>query len=176
MAGEWQLASQLWLEAGISARDTGSNLEAIGRLKFGLDAVNQLEDELDAQKLQVQIGLILGQVISAHYGPINQEGHQAFEKVVEIAEPLGDEVSVVSARTYLMWLHFDSGEFKVTLDAAAKLTDYAKKVGNHQAAALGLLGAGMCQFVMGEFVQAKVSLEESLLYLCLLYTSDAADE
>ena len=165
MAGEWQLASELWLEAGISARDTGSNLEAIGRLKLGLDAVNQLEDKLDAQRLQVQIGLILGQIISAHYGPINQEGHQAFENVVEIAEPLGDEVSVVSARTYLMWLHFDAGEFKVTLDAAAKLTDYAKKVGNHQAAALGLLGAGMCQFAMGEFVQAKVSLEESLLYL-----------
>ena len=38
-------------------------------------------------------------------------------------------------------------------------------MGNHQAAALGLLGAGMCQFAMGEFVQAKISLEESLQYL-----------
>ena len=64
-----------------------------------------------------------------------------------------------------MWLNFDSGEFAVTLSTAAKLTDYAKKVGNHQAAALGLLGAGMCQFAMGEFVQAKISLEESLQYL-----------
>jgi len=159
------VAACLTAKAGVSARDTGSNLEAIGRLKLGLDAVNQLEDRLDAQKLQVEIELILGQIISAHYGPINQEAYKAFEKVVEIAEPLGDEVSVVSALTYLMWLHFDAGEFKVTLDAAAKLTDHARKVGNHQAAALGLLGAGMCQFAMGEFARAKVSLEESLLYL-----------
>lgn len=165
MAGEWQLASRLWLEAGVSARDAGSNLEAIARLKLGLDAVHQLEDRLEAQKIQVEIELILGQIISAHYGPINREAYKAFEKVVEIAEPLGDEVSVVSALTYLMWLHFDAGEFKVTFDAAAKLTGFAKKVGNHQAAALGLLGAGMCQFAMGEFVRAKASLEESLLYL-----------
>ena len=165
MAGEWQLASELWLEAGISARDTGSNPEAKGRLELGLNAVNQLEDELEAQRLRVQIQLTLGQVISAHYGPINQEGHKAFENVVEIAEALGDEVSVVSAQTYLMWLHFDSGAFEVTLSAAAKLTDYAKKVANHQAAALGLLGAGMCQFAMGEFLHAKDSLEESLSYL-----------
>lgn len=165
MAGEWQPAAQLWLEAGISARDTGSNLEAKGRLELGLTAVKQLDDKLEAQKLQVQIQLILGQVISAHYGPINQEGHRAFENVVEIAEPLGDEASVVAAQTYLMWLHFDSGQFEVTLSAAAKLTDYAKQVGNHQAAAMGLLGAGMCQFAMGNFVHAKVSLEESLHYL-----------
>lgn len=165
MAGEWEVASQLWLEAGISARDTGSNLEAKGRLERGLEAANQLENEVDAQKLCVQIQLILGQVISAHYGPINQDGHTAFENVVEIAMALGDEVSVVSAQTYLVWLHFDAGEFEVTLSAAAKLTDYAKKVGNQQAAALGLLGAGMCQFAMGEFVQAKGSLQESLSYL-----------
>ena len=165
MAGEWKNASQLWLESGISARDTGSNLEAKGRLERGLEAARQLEDELEAKSLRVQIELILGQVISAHYGPINQEGHKAFENVVEIAESLGDEVSVVSAQTYLMWLHFDSGEFEVTLSAAATLTDYAKKVGNHQAAALGLLGAGMCQFAMGEFAKAKISLEESLGYL-----------
>ena len=165
MAGDWKHASQLWLEAGITARDTGSNLEAIGRLERGLDTANQLEDKLEAQRLRIQIELILGQVISAHYGPINQDGHRAFKNVVEIAEDLGDEVSVVSAQTYLMWLNFDSGEFAVTLSTAAKLTDYAKKVGNHQAAALGLLGAGMCQFAMGEFVQAKISLEESLQYL-----------
>lgn len=165
MAGDWKHASQLWLEAGITARDTGSNLEAIGRLERGLDTANQLEDKLEAQRLRIQIELILGQVISAHYGPINQDGHRAFKNVVEIAEDLGDEVSVVSAQTYLMWLNFDSGEFTVTLSTAAKLTAYAKKVGNHQAAALGLLGAGMCQFAMGEFVQAKISLEESLQYL-----------
>ena len=165
MAGDWKHASQLWLEAGITARDTGSNLEAIGRLERGLDTANQLEDKLEAQRLRIQIELILGQVISAHYGPINQDGHRAFKNVVEIAEDLGDEVSVVSAQTYLMWLNFDSGEFAVTLSTAAKLTDYAKTVGNHQAAALGLLGAGMCQFAMGEFVQAKTSLEESLQYL-----------
>ena len=165
MAGEWLSASQQWLQAGISARDTGSNLEAKGRLERGLNAVDQLKNELAAQKLGVKMQLILGQVISAHYGPVNQEGHQAFENVVKIAEPLGDEVSVVSAQTYLMWLHFESGEFEVTRSAAAKLTDYAKKVGNHQAAALGLLGAGMCQFAMGEFIHAKASLEESLDYL-----------
>ncbi|MBX2869777.1 MAG: AAA family ATPase [Acidiferrobacterales bacterium] len=165
MAGEWEIAAELWLEAGVSARDTGSNLEAKGRLERGLDAANHMEDKLEARRLRVQIELILGQVISAHYGPINQEGHAAFENVVEIATDLGDEVSVVSAQTYLMWLHFDSGEFEVTLSAAAKLTDYAKNVGNHQAAALGLLGAGMCQFAMGEFSQARISLEESLRYL-----------
>lgn len=165
MAGEWEQASLLWLESGLSARDTGSTLEAKGRLELGLDAANQLDDKLESQRLRVQIELILGQVISAHYGPINQEGHRAFENVVEIAAALGDEVSVVSAQTYLMWLNFDSGEFEITLSAAAKLTDYAKKVGNHQAAALGLLGAGMCQFAMGEFIQAKVSLQESLRYL-----------
>ncbi len=165
MAGEWQLASRLWLEAGIAARDTGSSLEAKGRLERGLEAANQLKDKQEAQSLQIQIQLILGQVISAHYGPINQEGHRAFENVVELAEALGDEVSVVSAQTYLVWLHFDSGEFEVTLSAAAKLTEYAKTVGNQQAAALGLLGAGMCQFAMGDFVQAKVSLQESLSYL-----------
>ena len=165
MAGEYELATQLWLEAGTSARDTGSNLEAIGRLERGLDAANQIDNETEARQLQVQIELILGQVISAHYGPINQQGHRAFENVVETAETLGDEVSVVSAQTYLMWLHFDSGEFEITLSAAAKLTDYAKKVANHQAAALGLLGAGMCQFAMGDFEKSKVSLEESLRYL-----------
>ena len=165
MAGDWKHASQLWLEAGITARDTRSNREAMGRLERGLDTANQLEDKLEAQRLRIQIELILGQVISAHYGPINQDGHRAFKNVVEIAEDLGDEVSVVSAQTYLMWLNFDSGEFAVTLSTAAKLTAYAKKVGNHQAAALGLLGAGMCQFAMGEFVQAKISLEESLQYL-----------
>ena len=165
MAGDWKHASQLWLEAGITARDTGSNREAMGRLERGLDTAKQLEDKLEAQRLRIQIELILGQVISAHYGPINQDGHRAFKNVVEIAEDLGDEVSVVSAQTYLMWLNFDSGEFAVTLSTAAKLTAYAKKVGNHQAAALGLLGAGMCQFAMGEFVQAKISLEESLQYL-----------
>ena len=165
MANEWEPAAQLWLEAGISARDTGSNLEAIGRLEHGVAAASQLKDQPHAQRLRVQIELILGQVISAHYGPVNQDGHKAFENVVEIARTLGDEVSIVSAQTYLMWLHFDSGEFEVTLSAAAKLTEYAKKVANHQAAALGLLGAGMCQFAMGDFVQAKASLEESLSFL-----------
>jgi predicted ATPase/class 3 adenylate cyclase len=165
LAEEWQQAAELWLEAGIAARDTGSNLEAIGRLERGLYASNQLQDECTSLQLTVQLELLLGQVISAHYGPVNQQGHRAFENVVESAEALGDEVSVVSAQTYLMWLYFDSGEFEVTLSAAAKLTEYAKQVTNHQASALGLLGAGMCQFAMGNFVKARASLEESLRYL-----------
>ncbi len=165
MAEEWPRAAQLWFDAGIAARDTGSNLEAIGRLEHGRNAACSVTDEREANILRVQIELILGQVLSAHYGPINQDGHKAFENVVELAQKLGDEVSVVSAQTYLMWLHFDSGEFEVTLSAAAELTDYAKTVANHQAAALGLLGAGMCQFAMGDFVRARLSLEESLGYL-----------
>ena len=164
-AQEWPRAAQLWLEAGIAARNSGSNLEAIGRLEHGRRAACRVPDENQAKLLRVQIELILGQVISAHDGPVNHDAHKAFENVVDIAQALGDEVSVVSAQTYLMWLHFDSGEFKVTLSAAAKLTDYAKAVANHQAAALGLLGAGMCQFAMGDFVQAKQTLQESLDYL-----------
>ncbi len=165
LAREWENAAQVWLEAGMAAKDTGSHPEAKGRLERGLEAVDKLGNTVSAKRLKARIQMILGQVISAHFGPVNRAGHEAFEDAVAIGEELEDSDCVVSAQTSLMWLKFDAGEFNVTQSAAGKLTEYAKLAGNHQAAAVGLLGSGMCSFAMGQFDQARKSLEESLDYL-----------
>jgi len=164
-AREWIEATKYWLKAGTNAKNTGSHLEAIGRFENGLDAVNNLEDCNESLQMKVHIQLILGQAISAHYGPINTDGYSAFESAIEIGNRIDDANSVVSALTYLMWLKFDAGQFQVTLTTAAQLTNYAQKAGNYQAAALGFLGIAMCQFGMGQFESARESLEKSISFL-----------
>ncbi len=164
-AREWIEATKYWLKAGQNAKNTGSHLEAIGCLESGLEAVKNLDDSIESLQIKAHLQLILGQAISAHYGPINTGGYAAFESAIEIGKKIDDSNSVVSALTYLMWLNFDAGQFEVTLTTAAKLTDFAQKAGNYQAAALGFLGIGMCQFGMGHFVSARESLEKSISFL-----------
>lgn len=165
LSHQWRAAADLWLRAGLAARDTGSNLEAKNRLDRALSALDQDQPGDEPQRLRIRVQMARGDVINAHFGPAVQEAHDAYLEAMHLGETFDDVSSTVSAQMSLFALKYVLGVFPDAETSARGLIQRGRGTGNHQAAAIGLLGAGMCRFALGEFGDARTLLEDSLHYL-----------
>ena len=160
-SGQFAEAAQMWLKAARGARETGSNLEALGRLDHGLHHVLPRLEEPDLE-LRMAYQLARGEVINAHYGPVRPDARAAFEEAAALGYELGDANGVTEAHTGLFHLTYVQANFKDALASCDVLVNQPEIEGQPHARAMGFLGAGMCRFALGAFEAARADLERSV--------------
>lgn len=165
-------AAEMWYLAGQSARDTGSNLEALGRLDYGLHNVLPHLRQVEP-RLQMRYQLARGEVINAHFGP-RADAKAALEDAANIATRLQDANAISDTHSQLFHLRYVLADFPQALGAAQLLIDQSGLRSHHGVNAMGYLGAGMCRFAVGEFEKAQDHLHQ-VLHIARQYPQQARD-
>jgi tetratricopeptide (TPR) repeat protein len=165
ISGRWLDAASLWLQAGLSAKEMGSTIEAMTRLDRCLQCLDSAGSPPEAQSIRMRCQIARGAVINSHYGPAELSAHQALADAAILAEALEDASASIESRILLALLKYNSGDFSAASLVANELIEYGVRHGNERASAIGMVAAGMCSFATGKFQEARTGLEEALALL-----------
>jgi class 3 adenylate cyclase/tetratricopeptide (TPR) repeat protein len=156
-------AASLWLQAGISAKEMGTTVEAMTRLDRCLHCLDGTDSSPDAMAIKMRCQMARGAVINSHFGPVEQGASAALSEAAALAERLQDESALVESLISLSIVKFNSGDFSAASLVAQRMIDYGARQGNERAAAIGMMSAGMCSFTTGRFDEARARLKEALV-------------
>lgn len=165
VSGRWLEAAALWLQAGISAKEMGSTIEAMTRLDRCLQCLDSAGAVAEARSIRMRCQIARAAVINSHYGPTELSAHQALADAANLAEALQDASALIESRISLSFLKYNSADFSAASAVAKELIDYGVRHGNERASAIGMVSAGMCSFATGQFHDARTHLEEALALL-----------
>ena len=156
-------AASLWLQAGVSAKEMGTTVEALTRLDRCLQCLDGMDSSPDAMAIKMRCQMARGAVINSHFGPVEQGASAALSEAAALAEQLQDESALVESLISLSIVRFNAGDFAAASLVAQRLVDYGARQGNERAAAIGMMSAGMCSFTTGRFGEARAKLKEALV-------------
>jgi class 3 adenylate cyclase/tetratricopeptide (TPR) repeat protein len=161
VSGRWLDAASLWLQAGLSAKDMGSTIEAMARLDRCLHCLESATSSPEAQAIRMRCQMVRGVVISTHFGPAEPAAREALSEAAALATALRDQDAMVNSLTSLSLIRYNSGDFAAAGSVAKQMVDYGKEHGNERASATGKIVAGMCHFATGRFKKARADLDEA---------------
>ncbi|MCI0429906.1 MAG: AAA family ATPase [Rhodospirillales bacterium] len=165
VSGRWLDAASLWLQAGLSAKEIGSTIEAMTRLDRCLRCLESAGSSPEALAIRMRCQMARGAVINSHFGPVEQSAHDALSEAATLAERIQDASAMIESLISLSFLKYNSGDFSAASMVAQQTIDYGARHGNERASAIGLVSAGMCSFATGRFHEAQARLEEAQVLL-----------
>jgi predicted ATPase/class 3 adenylate cyclase len=165
VSGRWLDAASLWLQAGLSAKEMGSTVEAMTRLDHCLQCLDSADSLPQTMPIRMRCQIARAAIINSHYGPTELSAHQALEEAAILAETLRDAAALIESRISLSFLKYNAADFAAAKSVANELIDYGIRSNNERASAIGMVSAGMCSFAVGEFLEARRLLEEALALL-----------
>jgi class 3 adenylate cyclase/tetratricopeptide (TPR) repeat protein len=163
VSGRWLDAASLWLQAGLSAKEMGSTIEAMARLDRCLQCLESAGSSSEALAIRMRCQMVRGVVIYTHLGPFEPRVQQALTEAAELAATLQDQDAMVDSLTSLSLVRYNSADFPAAISVANEMVGYGAKHDNQQASATGLMVTGMCHFATGRFHQARTDLEEAIV-------------
>jgi tetratricopeptide (TPR) repeat protein len=169
-AGLTDKAVGFWLRAGKNASARSANIEAIGHLRRGIEAVGQLPDGLPKDRLELDLQFVLGPCIIATRGPIADAALRTFERAHALCERLQDPPEHLNVLYWLAVMRGVQGELREALEATEAGIDLAKVRGDRPALINFLRGCAMAHILMGRPADALVRTEEAVA------TFNAADD
>jgi predicted ATPase len=130
VSGRWLDAAALWLQAGISAKEMGSTIEAITRLDRCLQCLGSAGAVTEARSIRMRCQIARAAVINSHYGPAELNAHRALADAASLAEMLHDASALIESRISLSILKYNSADFSAASAVAKELSDYGIRHGN----------------------------------------------
>ena len=119
----------------------------------------------------MQLYAALGATLIYTQGP-GQDANDAWTKVVELAEELGDSDYQIRALWGLWSDHFNNGAFRTALEIAEKVKEIAERSGNPANSLISDRMAGISLFYLGDHTNARRHLEFMLERYAVLNRSD----
>ena len=165
-------AIHYWSAAGRRAIQQSANLEAIGHLHKGLEAVDALADSPEKRHSELELLIELGGALTATAGYAASVTGEIYERANKLSQQLTDAPEVFPA-VYGQWnFLLVRGETRRALGLAEKFQSLAQhQEDNFQGfAAHCMLGQNLA--MLGEFDDALVHLEQSSVF----YSSQRDDD
>jgi predicted ATPase len=169
-AGLNDKAGEFWLRAGKLAAARSANVEAIGHLRRGIEAVGQLPDGVPKDRLELDLQFALGPCLIATRGPIADVARRTFERARELCERLPDPPEHLNVLYWLAVTRGVQGELREALEATEAGINLAKARGDRPALINFFRGCAMAHILMGRPAEALVRTEEAVA------TFNAADD
>jgi tetratricopeptide (TPR) repeat protein len=161
-AGLADKAVGFWLRAGKNATARSANVEAIGHLRRGIGAVDQLPHGLPKDRLELDLQFALGPCLIATRGPIADEALRTFERARELCERLQGPPEHLIVLYWLAVMRGVRGELREGLEATGAGIDLAKVRGDQPALINFLRGSALAHILMGRPAEALVRTEEAV--------------
>jgi class 3 adenylate cyclase/predicted ATPase len=172
-ADQSESAVDFWLKAGKRAAKTRANLEAIARLRRGLEVLagNSNLSDHDGKELALRIGL--GVPLIAAKGYAVQEVEENYARALELSRQLDNKQSIFEATRGLWVCFFIRADLPKAHELGVQLLNLAEGTRLNEAAELvrqktgNLIEAhralGMTMFWGGRFVDSRDHLERAMV-------------
>ncbi|HKM70532.1 MAG TPA: adenylate/guanylate cyclase domain-containing protein [Stellaceae bacterium] len=159
-----------WLRAGKNATNRSANLEAIGHLRRGIEAVGRLPAGAPRDRLELDLQFVLGPCLIATRGPIADAALVTFERARELCEQLQGPPEHLNVLYWLAVMRGVRGELREADEATGAGIDLAKMHGDQPALINFLRGSALALILMGRPAEALARTEEAVA------TFDSGDE
>src|SRR5262249_54427572 len=149
-----------WQRAGQRAIDRSAYVEAISHLTKGLDALTFVSDATERSRQELDLLSLLGLALVATKGQAHQDVEGVYVRARERCRQLG-----VSPQRFLMGLlsvYVVRAELRAAGDVTKELLELAERQRDAGLRAAGDFGVGQLSFLRGEFVAARVHLEQAV--------------
>lgn len=161
-AGMADRAVTYWRKAAQQAVEKSATAEAITHLSKGLLLLEQVEASDYRHRRELDFRLALGNQLMAARGPSAPETGAAYGRARDLCRQLGDPPELFAALYGTGGYHFGRAELHQSRAISEELLQFAERHHNHAGRLTGhrILGADL--FMLGEFLQARLHLEQAL--------------
>jgi predicted ATPase/tRNA A-37 threonylcarbamoyl transferase component Bud32 len=143
-------AAQFFLQAARNAVQVFANEEAIALARRGLAQLPLLPESPQSKQLELTLNLTLGYPLTAVEGYAAPDVEQAFNRVLELCQELGEQSSLFPAVWGLWGFYFIRGDLAKALPLAEQLLRPAQDTGDPALLVPAHLAMGMTLGVLGQ--------------------------
>jgi class 3 adenylate cyclase/tetratricopeptide (TPR) repeat protein/energy-coupling factor transporter ATP-binding protein EcfA2 len=155
-------AIRYWQQAGQRALERSANVEAISHLTKGLELLKTLPDTPEHTQQELILQLALSNSLMATKGYAAPEVEQVYVRALELCRQMGEPPQLFPVLVGLWRLYLTRAEHKTAHQLGEQCLSLAQRMHNP----VRLLGAhqslGITLFTLGEFIQARVHLEQAI--------------
>jgi class 3 adenylate cyclase/tetratricopeptide (TPR) repeat protein len=160
-AGLTEKATGYWLKAGHSALARSAIVEAIGRLRKGLDLVSTLPEEERRYRLELDFCLYLAQALVANTGYTSKATFEVVERARRACDKLGQPPQLAAVLSGQWGYALISNKLQTASQLSAELLDLGRARDDRIWTFLGYRSSGVTDFGRGRFVEARTNLEQA---------------
>ncbi|MDR6859829.1 AAA family ATPase [Variovorax guangxiensis] len=155
-------AVPFWLEAGRSAARRGANLEAVAHLRRGLDAVRGMSSSAQAQRIELDLLLVLAPCLIATQGPASSDSLEAFSRARVLCDGLANAPEYARVMFWFATARVVRGELNEALEITSAVWRVAQAHDDQPVLLNAVRGRGMIQLFMGRLPEAYESMRSAL--------------
>jgi class 3 adenylate cyclase/predicted ATPase len=173
-AGLMVQAVPYWQRAGQRAVERSAHLEAIAHLSKGLEVLASLPDTPERTQQELLLQTTLGGALMATRGHAAPEVEQAYGRAWELCRQVEETPELCRVLVGLHMFYRQRAEVQTSYEVGKQLFTFAQGVQDSQFLLEAHQALGTTLYFMGEFVQARVHLEQGVtLYNPLQHRSHA---
>ena len=169
-----ELLARHFAEAGLPARAIGywrqareralarsGTKEALAHLASGLAALEELPQDTERLRLEVELRLALGQMLRAAKGTAAPETEAAFRRAREVSEQSGDDAGLAQALHGLALCYYNRADLGIAHVAGSEFLALAERAGDAEALLRAHQTLGYVSFALGRPAAARSHLEKA---------------
>jgi class 3 adenylate cyclase/predicted ATPase len=168
-AGWIEKAIVYWERAGGHALARSAMIESVAQVRKGLDLLAHRPDGPERWRRELNLQRVLGAALLASKGNAAPETGQAYARARELCERLGDTAALIPVLGALSTYYQTAGEYAAMRRISEDMLRLGEQQGDTAGSLVGSRSMGICLYHLGEFVEARASLERVLD----LYTPEA---
>jgi tetratricopeptide (TPR) repeat protein len=142
-------AANIYERAGRRAARRAALPEAIGHYRLGLELLGELPAGLPAESIELRLQILLGNALAGRVGPGAQEVLGIWERAIDLAGTLGDQLELSSAIAGKAVFHYLRGEYDETIAQSRRMVGIATWTGARVVSLRGEAGLGLGLFSLG---------------------------
>jgi predicted ATPase/class 3 adenylate cyclase len=151
-----------WLRAGERDARRSANLEALGHLTRGLEALKRLPESPERDRLELKFQITLGTALIAVHGYSATETGAAYSRARYLCERLGDEEPLLATLSGEFVYHFVRGDYAMMQRLTGEAGQAAKRLSNPMIVLASHRLAGITAMYSGTFAAARSEFEDIL--------------
>jgi predicted ATPase len=161
-SGNTQKAVEYLQLAGQQAVQRSANAEAISHLTAALELLKTLPDTPERTRQELLLQITLGPVLMAIKGNAAPEVERAYTRARDLCQQLGETPQLFPVLWGLWYVYFLRAEYQTAHGLAEQLLSVARRIQDRTLLLEAHYTLGATFFVLGEWVQAREHLEQSL--------------
>jgi predicted ATPase len=151
--------------AGEQAVDRGGYAQALANLEPALGLIERLPDGMDKLRAELGVRLMEGRTATVLYGISSVERLQAFQRVCELSEQLGNDSTLLIGLVNVGFAYSNRMEAERAREAACRCVGASERAQDPEVLRYVHLFVGWCAYGSGELLQASSQFDDLMAIL-----------
>jgi tetratricopeptide (TPR) repeat protein len=158
-AGMHARAIPYWQRAGMRAMHGSAHAEAVAHLTRGVEALANMEEGPERNRIELQLQASLGTAFTATRGHASKEVRAAFSRARELSQRVGDTPFLSQVLAGLFAFYYVRGDLEAARELGVDLLELAGRLGDPDIALVGHAGLSIARFATGDGRSARPHLD-----------------